>query len=88
MSDYVQTSLYDAYDNFYSTRIPPARLGGINRSKTARRDSLGRFQPRNGDLQPDPQHGKPGGRAVVQKYGREHMSRLGKRGAFKRMLEE
>lgn len=53
---------YSAYDRY----TPPARhidpvVGGRARAARATRDLLGRFNPNNGNLTPDPEHGKIGG---------------------------
>ena len=54
-------SLYSAYDSYYSTRLSPTQLGGVNRVKTARRDRWGRLLPKSYDLPKPECHGRQGG---------------------------
>ena len=68
-------STYDYYDEFYSNRPSPLELGGINRSKQAKRDSLGRFMPDNevGQIiwELDGNHGVKGGKERAKKARRD-----------------
>lgn len=72
------------YDPALWDRMTPANvLGGRNRAIKARRDLLGRFLPDDPikalyvDL--DPEHGKKGGLALLQKRGRDYFKAIAKK---------
>jgi len=70
----------DTYEPFHKKYTHEQRVnGGKKRVSTARRDRWGRLLPNNDTVLPEPiNHGRPGGLALVAKYGREHMSRIAK----------
>lgn len=75
------TSIYDPtlWDN-----LPPANVtGGRHRALKARRDLLGRFLPDDPikalSVELDPDHGKAGGLAILQKRGRDYFKALAKK---------
>jgi hypothetical protein len=52
------------------------RLGGLKRSRTARRDQWGRMLPNNGDLNPPTEHGKIGGQKRAKTAQRNRLGRF------------
>jgi hypothetical protein len=78
MDELETISIYDPV--LWDARLPANVLGGINRAKSAERDSLGRFLP----LDPpalrlwklDAEHGKAGGRTRAIKAPRDCKGRF------------
>lgn len=73
-------SLYSEYDNFHPVYTrQQCRKGGQSRAQTAQRDAFGRFLPKAGTLTLPAKHGQAGGKALLNKYGREYFSNLAKK---------
>lgn len=73
-------SLYSNYDNFYSTRLSPAQLGGKHRASTAIRDQHGRMMPHDEQAfeawQLDPEHGVRAGKVRAATAKRDGKGRF------------
>jgi hypothetical protein len=65
------------YDPARFDREPAANVrGGLHRANSASRDILGRFEPANGHLPINPQHGVSGGRKRAATAKRDNNGRF------------